>query len=164
MTLQIVIPRLMVLGFVVQMILGPVVSWPIPLLSHKSNHLAVIDELLDQKPQGYAPFCVMTCLFMEITIFTFILPRRVTWYLWWSAKLWVSFNLHKDLWYPSVEGCKIIVLELLSRPPFFYINFFKLFSFLFFLGTFSQDLLELVITFKVSSWLINSSILSLRTC
>jgi len=46
----IVISRLMVSGLVVPTIMGsiiPVISWLIPLLSHKWNQLAILDELLD---------------------------------------------------------------------------------------------------------------------
>lgn len=73
----------------------------------------------------------MICMFMEITILAFILLKRITWYLRWSTKLWISSDLHEDFWYHDIERCKVIIFELLYRPLPFPISFLKLFPFSF---------------------------------
>jgi hypothetical protein len=83
-------------GQIVLMIPGPVISWLILLLSQKRNQLAILYELLDYQPQGYATLGVITCLFMKITIFALILKRMITRCLWWSVKHQISFDLHED--------------------------------------------------------------------
>jgi hypothetical protein len=92
----IIIPRLLALRLVVPVIPGLVIFELITLLSQEPDYLTVLYEFLYQKPQGYAPLSLMTCLFMKIAIFIFIPLRRVTWYLHGPAKLQVSPNFHKN--------------------------------------------------------------------